>query len=79
MLISLVRATFASVTHKGCSGLQWHGLQNTGLRHLVRNADICQWCKRYRRSTDKFINTVGPNQPDIHYTLLPKDRVNPEE
>ena len=28
---------------------------------------------------DKFINTVGPNQPDIHYTLLPKDRVNPEE
>jgi hypothetical protein len=25
---------------------------------------------------DKFFNTAGPNQPDIHYTLLPKDRVN---
>ncbi len=25
---------------------------------------------------EKFFNTAGPNQPDIHYTLLPKDRVN---
>ncbi len=25
---------------------------------------------------DKFFNTAGPNKPDIHYTLLPKDRVN---
>ncbi|MCF8169184.1 MAG: AAA-like domain-containing protein [Rhodoferax sp.] len=25
---------------------------------------------------DKFFNTAGPNQPDIHYTLLPKDRVS---
>ncbi|MCF8210352.1 MAG: AAA-like domain-containing protein [Rhodoferax sp.] len=25
---------------------------------------------------DKFFNTAGPNQPDIHYTLAPKDRVN---
>jgi hypothetical protein len=25
---------------------------------------------------DKFFNTAGPNQPDIHYTLMPKDRVN---
>jgi predicted AAA+ superfamily ATPase len=25
---------------------------------------------------DKFFNTAGPNQPDIHYTLLPKDRIN---
>jgi len=32
--------------------------------------------KRYHRAMDKFFNTAGPNQPDIHYTLLPKDRVN---
>ena len=25
---------------------------------------------------DKFFNTAGPNKPDLHYTLLPKDRVN---
>jgi len=25
---------------------------------------------------DKFFNTAGPNKPDIHYTLAPKDRVN---
>jgi len=25
---------------------------------------------------EKFFNTAGPNQPDIHYTLLPKDRIN---
>ncbi len=25
---------------------------------------------------DKFFNTAGPNKPDIHYTLMPKDRVN---
>ncbi|GAB4403315.1 MAG: hypothetical protein OHK0048_22050 [Rhodoferax sp.] len=25
---------------------------------------------------DKFFNTAGPNQPDIHYTLQPQDRVN---
>lgn len=25
---------------------------------------------------EKFFNTAGPNQPDIHYTLLPKDRVD---
>ena len=25
---------------------------------------------------NKFFNTAGPNQPDIHYTLLPMQRVN---
>ena len=25
---------------------------------------------------EKFFNTAGPNQPDIHYTLLPMHRVN---
>jgi hypothetical protein len=25
---------------------------------------------------DKFFNTAGPNKPDIHYTLPPKDRMN---
>jgi len=30
----------------------------------------------YHRNMDKFFNTAGPNKPDIHYTLLPKDRVN---
>lgn len=25
---------------------------------------------------DKFFNTAGPNKPDIHYTLLPQDRIN---
>jgi hypothetical protein len=25
---------------------------------------------------DKVFNTAGPKQPDIHYTLLPRDRVN---
>lgn len=25
---------------------------------------------------DKFFNTAGPNQPDIHYTLSPMQRVD---
>ncbi|NCN71928.1 MAG: ATP-binding protein, partial [Betaproteobacteria bacterium] len=25
---------------------------------------------------EKFFNTAGPNKSDIHYTLLPKDRIN---
>jgi hypothetical protein len=25
---------------------------------------------------EKFFNTVGPNQPDIHYTRSPIERVN---
>ncbi len=25
---------------------------------------------------EKFFNTAGPNQPDIHYTLAPKDRID---
>jgi len=34
------------------------------------------WPARYHAGMEKFFNTAGPNQPDIHYTLLPKDRVN---
>ncbi len=30
----------------------------------------------YRCTMNKFFNTAGPNQPDIHYTRLPIDRVN---
>ena len=25
---------------------------------------------------EKQFNTAGPNQPDIHYTLTPSDRIN---
>ena len=32
--------------------------------------------KRYHHPMDKFFNTAGPNKPDIHYTLLPIQRVN---
>ena len=32
--------------------------------------------RSYHRSMDKFFNTAGPNQPGLHYTLPPKDRVN---
>jgi hypothetical protein len=31
---------------------------------------------RYHSAMEKFFNTAGPNQPDIHYTLLPMHRVN---
>ncbi len=34
------------------------------------------WCVYYHRVMEKFFNTAGPNQPDIHYTLSPLRRVN---
>jgi len=44
------------------------------LQHCVQGGFLV--AERYHAAMEKFFNTAGPNQPDIHYTLLPKDRIN---